>query len=731
VDGSQALAFIAGTFVLLQLDEAGVVTQAEGGGPSPFEIDPRRALGRSAFELLREQPELIGAIRDALAGRSSTASVVVRGRTFATRVDPRFDGAGNPVCGCTLLAIDATGADERLARTEARLAEAQRIAHVGSWEWDSQRNVVTWSDELYRIYGLDKETFGATYESFFERVHPDDRAYTSSVIFEAFRAVKPFVYDHKIVRADGAVRMLHTRGDVVADSSGKPVRLVGCCWDVTDVWTARRELEASLSLLRATLDSTQDGIFAVDLDGRIVDMNARALKLWQIPDSVASTRDTWALVEHVQDYLENSDEFIAREKALLGDHESTATDTIRFKDGRVFERYSTPQRLGGAVIGRVCSFRDATERERLLQSALFLSDASRLFASVEIEPALAAVARAALPLLGTSCAVDMFNESGGPRRVASVALGGAQPACAELPRSVLAGGSSLYTTRQRWCLSVPLVVRGEVVGAFTFTATAGRRYSPADIELVEELARRTALAVENARLSRRWKEALAARDEFLAVASHELRGPLASLHLAVEKLAEGGEAATTRKLAGVIDRADRRLGQFVEELFDATEARAGHLSFELEEVDLGEVVRAVLVRVAPELTRSGSSLATTLRGAVSGTWDRSRLEQVVASLLSNAIKFGLGKPIELRVEGDPTSVQLEVVDHGIGIAPERRAAIFQPFERAVPARHYGGLGLGLYIARTIIEGLGGALELESEVDRGSTFRVKLPKARKS
>ncbi|HZV02852.1 MAG TPA: HAMP domain-containing sensor histidine kinase, partial [Planctomycetota bacterium] len=155
--------------------------------------------------------------------------------------------------------------------------------------------------------------------------------------------------------------------------------------------------------------------------------------------------------------------------------------------------------------------------------------------------------------------------------------------------------------------------------------------------------------------------------------------------------------------------------------------RAGQLRFVLEDVDLGDVTRDVVSRFSKELLGSGSSLSMTTKGPLVGVWDPSRLAQVIANLLSNAIKFGLGRPIEIALEGDETKARLRVVDHGIGIATERREAIFRPFERAAAARHYGGLGLGLYIARTIVEGLGGSIRVESEAGRGSTFLVELPK----
>jgi PAS domain S-box-containing protein len=728
-NGLAVHALVPGPLAVLRVDREGIITLGEGDAEVGLGIDPRHVAGRSLFDVFRDRMEILDGVRAALAGRSSSASVATGARSLAMRFEPRRDERGR-VVACAVFGIEVTDELERIARSDDRFAEAQRVAHIGSWEWDAVRNVVTWTEELYRIYALEKEQFAGTYESFLERVHPEDREYTSRVIFDAFRGVKPFVYDHRIVRPDGAVRMLHTRGGVIADSSGKPARLVGCCWDVTERWEAQRQRDLSLSLLEATLDSTDDGIFVVDLEGKIVSVNRRALALWEIPDKVAASGDVWALVDHVRGSLEDPEGFVQIEKALLADHETERLDTIRFNDGRVFERYSQPQRVGAAVVGRVCSFRDVTERERLLRSALFLSDASRLLASIEVERALEAVGRASLPLLGDACAIDLFDNGGGPRRLLSLTLPTAEPASTTLPPGVLSGKSSIHFAGRRSCMVAPLTVRGAVVGALTFIAPLQRRYARADLDLVEELARRAALAVENAHLHRRAQESLRARDEFFAIASHEIRGPIAAIHLAVQNLLRTRNDATkTARIAGAIERGDRRLSRLVDELYDVSQLRAGQLRFDLEDVDLGEVAREVVSRLAPEFTRSGSSLSMAMQGALVGVWDRSRIEQVIANLLSNAIKFGLGKAIEVRLKGDAERASLVVTDHGIGIEADRRDAIFEPFERAVEARHYGGLGLGLFIARTIVTGLGGTVHVESVPGQGSTFTVELPKER--
>ncbi len=241
----------------------------------------------------------------------------------------------------------------------------------------------------------------------------------------------------------------------------------------------------------------------------------------------------------------------------------------------------------------------------------------------------------------------------------------------------------------------------------------------------EETARR--LSAETA-ARRAAQEAVAARDEFLAVAGHELRTPLTSLLFHAETLARRGPAlppdvaARTDKLA----RSARRIARLVDELLDVTRLSAGRLSIERERVDLAEVVREVVVRNAEPAALAGSPLRLDAPHPVHGTWDPGRIEQVLEALLANALKYGRGRPIEVRVSADGALARLEVRDHGIGVATEDQTRIFDRFERAASARHYGGLGLGLWIVRQVVEAHGGAIRVESRPGEGATFVVDLP-----
>jgi signal transduction histidine kinase len=273
-------------------------------------------------------------------------------------------------------------------------------------------------------------------------------------------------------------------------------------------------------------------------------------------------------------------------------------------------------------------------------------------------------------------------------------------------------------------------MKGHLVGAITLSAAPQRTYTASDLELAEELARRAALSIDNARLYRRAQEALHARDEFLSIAAHEIRGPLNSLHLAVQSMRQAKvPPEALPRLLEIVERQDRRISQFVDDLLDLGRIRAGQFRLEYEEVNLGDVIHDVAARLGPELARSGSLLTVSAQGQVVGQWDRSRLDQVVFNLVSNAIKFGLGKPIEISIGTRGGSAVFSVKDHGMGIEPEARERIFKPFERGVSVRHYGGLGLGLHIVKTIVDALDGSVSVTSEPGSGSTFMVELPQVR--
>lgn len=234
---------------------------------------------------------------------------------------------------------------------------------------------------------------------------------------------------------------------------------------------------------------------------------------------------------------------------------------------------------------------------------------------------------------------------------------------------------------------------------------------------------------------RELQQAVRTRDDFLAVAGHEFKTPLATLQLQLEGVLRQVERGAFGQLpAPLIARLDKtqgqlqRLGALVEELLDVSRITSGRLALHLEPVELSALLREICERFAEQLARAECELSLDLPARIVGHWDRTRLDQVISNLLDNAIKYGPGKPIEIGVEQLSERARIRVRDHGIGIDPQHRERIFGRFERAVSGQHYGGLGLGLWISRQILEQLGGTIRCDGTAPAGTTFLIELPLA---
>jgi signal transduction histidine kinase len=398
---------------------------------------------------------------------------------------------------------------------------------------------------------------------------------------------------------------------------------------------------------------------------------------------------------------------------------------------------------------------DVTERRRAAEAQRFLAEASELLiGSRDHAAALAAVVRLAVPRIADLGVAEITGEEG-PLAVAHrdaeaalrieaewrpltrVSIGPREPGLTD----DVAGDPEIGALAAHGLTSamiVPLVARGRLLGILTFACGPDRRpYAAGDLELAEDLAHRAALAVDNARLFAQAQDAIRVRDEFLSIASHELRTPLTPLQLQLQRLLGVRnkslvESMPPDKLRGVLSRCARqveRLASLIDDLLDVSRISSGRLRLEIDGlVDLAELVRDVTGRHTEEIARAACPLTVVApEEPVLGTWDRRRLEQVVENLVSNAVKYGAGTAIEIVVSDGIDQAALLVRDHGIGIPADKISRIFDRFERAVSARAYGGLGLGLYITHQIVEAHRGSIRVDSQQGEGATFTVELPK----
>jgi PAS domain S-box-containing protein len=285
----------------------------------------------------------------------------------------------------------------------------------------------------------------------------------------------------------------------------------------------------------------------------------------------------------------------------------------------------------------------------------------------------------------------------------------------------------------RSMLCIPIAGRTGTDGVIMLVSAGDpHRYDSEDVVLARDLAARAAVSLENNRLLVEALDAVRVRDDFLAVAAHELRTPLTSLLLQIQLLEraidrERLDTPSARRGLGAAQNQAHRLSALVDGLLDVARLASNRLMLEVEDLDLRAVVQGLLTTMAPDFRRASCDVTFTAPEAVTGRWDRVRLEQVLTNLLTNAMKFGAGRPIEVTIEATPAQAEVSVRDHGIGISKSDQERIFGRFERAVSTRHFGGLGLGLHISAQIIRAHQGTMRVRSEPGRGACFIVTLPR----
>ncbi len=543
-------------------------------------------------------------------------------------------------------------------------------------------------------------------------------------------------------------------------------------------------LRASEARKAAVLDTSLDAVITIDHRGRVLEFNPAAERIFGYTRDEAIGKDVADLLvpRSLRDAQRRG---MARylttgEGAMIG--RRIELPAMR-KDGTEFPAEIAVNRVNQAGPPVFTGFvRDVTESVKLFRAVQAAEARQRVLAevgaalvqSLDTTSMLPRVARLLASELSDWCTIHLVDERGALRQVAAAHRTPSKNALLESlwsrrPIDPDCTVGPIYVTRtaspqlivevtpgeldriardpeERTILQavgvasyvgVPLVARGSTLGALSLAIEdREHRFGADDLALALEIGRRCAVAIDNGRLYREVQDSLRARDDFIVIAAHELQTPLTPLRMRAQELARvvdesAGRCIDAGDLIGTvraIDRSSRRVTELVERLLDVSRVMVGRVELEMTRFDLVALARAIVVELGEELERVGSDVAWDVPDEpIEGRWDRKRIALAIRSLLSNALKFGPGRPIEVGVRVEDDQVRVSVRDHGPGLAPEESRRLFERFVRPASVRHYGGFGLGLWIVRQIAEEHGGRVEVSSEPGSGSRFSFVLPR----
>jgi PAS domain S-box-containing protein len=659
-----------------------------------------------------------------------------------------------------------------LRQSERMLEDAQRVAHVGYWDRDLVASRVTLSDETCRIFGFEPDervTDLAVWHARWQAlIHPDDRPTVLAAVTAALAGGPRYDVEFRIVRHDGAVRVVHSQGDVMTDASGRPCRMFGTQQDVTELRQAENALRASEARFRIFADHATDAFFRHDDDSRVIDVNRQAC------ESLGYSREE-LIGMHPRDFDAGLDpSSLAQVIERIGGGDTVTFETLhRRKDGHVFPvEIRARQFEEGGRRFRLALVRDISERKRAERRVLVQHAIARVLSEAEtVDEAMprilesvgecldwdlatlwrvdreAGVLRCAelwrrpsidLAHFEAATRASTFGPGRGlPGRVWASRSPACVPDVAREPDFLRAAEAA--HDRLHAAFAFPIVLGGEVLGVIDVLSRDVREPDPDLLGVMATIGSQIGQFIERKRAERALKIAetelahvarVSTLGELAASIAHEVNTPLAAIvadaeaclnwlaagRVDVDRLREALEAivAQSDRTADVIQR--------IRQLATKQVSRSAP-------VDVNDVIRDVVPLVRTTLRQHEVSLVLDLAPDVTAVeGDRVQLQQVVLNLVINAIDAMAGvteRPRELLIRSRPQPpgrVLVAVSDTGVGIDATTADGLFEAFFTTKST----GMGMGLSISRSIIEAHGGRLWATPDPDGGATFQFTLP-----
>jgi PAS domain S-box-containing protein len=716
-----------------------------------------QVLGRPATEFW-VRPEEAGQVVEALLGEG----------TWQGEMCARRHGGGEFVANlCGVLLRDARGepshilgsfldvtqqhqAEQALQEHVARLQEAQRIAHIGSWELDLTTNALHWSDEIFRIFEIDPRRFGASYEAFLNAIHPDDRERVNQAYTASLAERSPYEIIHRLQMADGRIKYVNERCESFFDAAGKPLLSKGTVQDISEqrkaelelkaltetleqrVAARTDELQAERNFINTVLDTAGALVTVLDSRGHVVRFNRACEEVTGFKLAELHHRPLWevlvpaaerAEVEGIFRRLHATGEASRHENHWLtkdGRQRLIAWSNSVIRDERGGAAYSIG--TGIDITARHQAEQALAQSERLLREAQTIArighwranlQTGELIWSDEIYNIFGRDPAAFEPSIDNFFACVHADD---------VALMQAANAAADTPGGKLSVDHRILLPdgNLRW-------VHEEAV---TEPDAAGR---PLHLTgTVQDISEHKRVEAELLAAKEEAERANHAKSDFLSRMSHELRTPMNAILGFAQLLELEPLLEDQLRFAQEIHLAGKHLLELINELLDLSRIESGRLITVVRAVALQDAMQQALQIVAPMLTAHSLSLDNGCRDEVHLLADATRLKQVLVNLLSNAVKYNReGGSIAIRCEvvAGGEAMRVSITDTGAGIPAEHMPNLFVPFERlGAEFTEVDGTGIGLALCRQIMELMGGRIGADSVLGKGSTFWFELPLA---
>ncbi|WP_025864866.1 hybrid sensor histidine kinase/response regulator [Prolixibacter bellariivorans] len=619
---------------------------------------------------------------------------------------------------------------ERLLKEQERwLKESQRVGRIGSYNINLQNWTWTSSEIFDEIFGID-ETFDKNMNNWLKLIHPDQLEELRTYFDDIVGNRESFNKEYKINRqTTGEERWIWSHGEVNYSDTGEPLTMIGTIQDITERKYSEYQIEKSLALVKATLESTADGILVVNNEGKIMEHNQKFAKMWNIPEHIFTSQSDEKAINYILNQLKKPDLFVSKVMELYANPDATSFDTLEFIDGRIFERYSKPLRINDDSMGRVWSFRDVTE-PRIVEQSL---KKTQLLLKSTIESARDIIIMA----IDTSYRYLNFNHAYWllMKSVYNVEI---------TPGMNLLDFVHSEEDIQRFKPYYDRALHGEshsqiekfsdgdyyetfynpivneddeTIGATAFSINITDK-KKAEAELIQAKE----LAEENNRL----------KTAFLHNISHEIRTPMNAIIGFSELLCDEEIGPDERgKYAGMVFQAGEQLLSIITDIINIATIESGQVKINQHQVNLNQALKSILMQFQMTADQKQIELrqSTPVQSRdISLVTDEIKLIQILTNLIGNALKFTESGYVDFNYRINEMYVEFHIEDTGKGIPEELQEKIFERFQQADSniSREFGGAGLGLAISKAYIELLGGRIWLKSEPGKGAVFTFTIP-----